>query len=192
MEAVKSNTCSTPNGVLHMHCTCTAHALHMYCTCTAHVLHMHCTCTAHALHMYCTCTAHALHMYCTCTALALHMYCTCTAHALHMYCTCTAHVLHMYCTCTSRCLVLCVFVGVVLVCLHVHVYGFMGFTFLLPLFSWRAIHDFMYYTCMCTCTVHVHPALNTDRASRSAVSPMSCGRHGPSAQGETNVLYRLL
>ena len=22
--------------MLHMHCTCTAHALHMHCTCTAH------------------------------------------------------------------------------------------------------------------------------------------------------------
>ena len=39
----------TPS-IMHMHCTCTAHALHMHYTCTAHALHMH---------MHCTCTAHA-------------------------------------------------------------------------------------------------------------------------------------
>jgi len=38
----------------------------------------------------------------------------------------------------STCLVLSVFVGMVL--MSVHVYGFMGFTFLLPLFSWCTIH----------------------------------------------------
>jgi len=39
---------------------------------------------------------------------------------------------------SSKSLVLSAFVGIVLVCLHTH--GFMGFTFLLPLFSWCAIH----------------------------------------------------
>jgi len=37
----------------------------------------------------------------------------------------------------SKCLVLSAFVGM---CLYVHVHGVMGFIFLLPLFSWCAIH----------------------------------------------------
>ena len=130
------------------------------CTCIPHVHHMHTT-------LY-TCV-YVSHVGSVCTSTCVyHMYITCTPHCTrvymyHMLGVCVqVHVcLHIYMSQPTapvpkaghpKCLVLSVLVGMVLACLHVHVCGFMGFSFLLTLFSWCAIH-------VCVCVGMCTPVL---------------------------------